>query len=228
MALHLLTRLILLTVLLAIALLPYGSGAGWKSWAAVTGRTAADLACIVAVFALAERAVTGFRPLRPRYCSIYDKRFWRHERYWKVPSVAYLRPFDGTPFKPVLWRLLGVRMGHRVFDDGCGIVERTLTRVGDGTALNMASVLQGHSLEDGTFKSDRISIGAGCTVGTGAFVHYAVTMGDRSLLEADSFAMKGSSISRGTRWLGNPASTAPAAAAPDETAARKGAAAGND
>jgi non-ribosomal peptide synthetase-like protein len=164
----------------------------------------------VAPFTLAERAVTGFRPLRPRYCSIYTREFWRHERYWKVASGAFLRIFDGTPAKPLLWRLLGVRMGRRVFDDGCAIVERTLTSVGDGATLNMASVLQGHSLEDGAFKSDRIKVGAGCTLGTGAFVHYAVTMGDGSLVEADSFVMKGSSIPAGRRWLGNPATAAPA------------------
>ena len=80
-----------------------------------------------------------------------------------------------------------------------------LTSVGGGTTLNMACLLQGHSLEDGIFTSDRISIGSGCTVGTGAFVHYAVTMEDGALVEADSFAMKGSVIRRGARWLGNPA-----------------------
>jgi non-ribosomal peptide synthetase-like protein len=172
----------------------------------------ADLALAIAVFTLADRAVNGFRPLRPRYCSIYDRQFWRQERYWKVPSTAHLRMFDGTPFKPVLWRLLGVRVGRRVFDDGCGIVERTLTTVGDRAVLNMASVLQGHSLEDGAFKSDRVFIGPGCTVGTGAFVHYAVTAGVGSLIEADSFVMKGSFIQSGARWLGNPASAAPDAA----------------
>jgi non-ribosomal peptide synthetase-like protein len=142
----------------------------------------------------------------PRSCSIYDKQFWRHERYWKVPLGAYLPLFNGTPAKPALWRLLGVRMGRRVFDDGCGIVERTLTSVGDGATLNMGCVLQCHSLEDGMFKSDRISIGPRCTLGTGAFVHYAVNCGDGSVLEADSFAMKGSSIPQEARWLGNPAS----------------------
>jgi hypothetical protein len=116
-----------------------------------------------------------------------------------------MRIFDGTPFKAAFWRLLGVRMGRRVFDDGCAIIERSLTSVGSGATLNMACLLQGHSLEDGIFTSDRISIGSGCTVGTGAFVHYAVTMEDGALVEADSFAMKGSVIRRGARWLGNPA-----------------------
>ena len=68
---------------------------------------------------LVERAVTVFRALKPQCCSIYDVDFWRHERFWKVPAVAYLQAFNGTPFKNVIWRMLGVRLGRRVFDDGC-------------------------------------------------------------------------------------------------------------
>jgi non-ribosomal peptide synthetase-like protein len=203
-ALHLLVRFALLSWLLVVALLPV-SDRGWQGWASTTGLIFADLTFLIGLFALADRAVTGFRPLRPRFCSIYQLPFWRHERYWKVSSIAFMRIFDGTPFKAAFWRLLGVRMGRRVFDDGCAIIERSLTSVGSGATLNMACLLQGHSLEDGIFTSDRISIGSGCTVGTGAFVHYAVTMEDGALVEADSFAMKGSVIRRGARWLGNPA-----------------------
>jgi non-ribosomal peptide synthetase-like protein len=206
-ALHLLVRFALLTWLIAVALAPLSDRgqAGWTGWASSAGLIVADLFAVIILFVLAGRAVTGFRPLRPRYCSIYQQQFWRHERYWKVPSVAFMHLFDGTPFKATFWRLLGVRMGRRVFDDGCAIIERSLTSVGSDTTLNMACLLQGHSLEDGAFKSDHIAIGQGCTVGTGAFVHYAVTMEDGALLEADSFAMKGSVIRRGARWLGNPA-----------------------
>jgi non-ribosomal peptide synthetase-like protein len=207
LALYLLVRFALVAGLVAIALLPIGTS-GWQGPAGTAGIIVADLALIVALFTLAERAVTGFRPLRPRFCSIYARQFWQHERYWKIASAAFLRMFDGTTVKPLLWRLLGVRMGRGVFDDGCAIIERTLTSVGAGTTLNMASLLQGHSLEDGAFKSDRVKVGAGCTLGTGAFVHYAVTMGDGSLVEADSFVMKGTSIPTGTRWLGNPATAA--------------------
>ncbi len=35
-------------------------------------------------FVLVERLVTIFLPLRPLYCSIYDRKFWRHERFWKA------------------------------------------------------------------------------------------------------------------------------------------------
>ncbi len=55
-----------------------------------------DVAFTVGYFILAERVVTGFRGLRPRFCSIYQPAFWEHERYWKVPSVAYIQIFNGT------------------------------------------------------------------------------------------------------------------------------------
>ncbi|MGW4233441.1 Pls/PosA family non-ribosomal peptide synthetase [Streptomyces sp. NPDC004980] len=156
-------------------------------------------------FVLVERAVTAFHPPGPLFCSIYDLRFWRRERFWKVPSEVYLKAFDGTPFKGLMWRLLGVRIGRRVFDDGCYLTERTMVTIGDGTTLNTGSVVQCHSQEDGTFKSDRSTVGAGCTLGVGAFVHYGVTIGDGAVLAADSFLMKGESVPEEALWGGNPA-----------------------
>jgi len=155
--------------------------------------------------ALVDRWLAGFRTLRPTYCSIYDPYSWLHERLWKVPDDAYLHVFDGTPFKSVFWRLMGVRIGRRVFDDGVHLSERTLTTIGDDCVLNAGSTIQCHSQEDATFKTDRSTLGAGCTVGVGALVHYGVTMGDGSVLAVDSFLMKGEEMPPRARWGGNPA-----------------------
>jgi non-ribosomal peptide synthetase-like protein len=163
----------------------------------------------VVYFVLAERLVFGFRGLRPRFCSIYDRYFWRHERFWKLSTGTYLAMFNGTPFKNLLWRLLGMRIGHRVFDDGAAVPEKSLVSIGSDCMLNAGSVIQCHSLEDGTFKSGRTTIGAGCTLGTHAFVHYGVSMGERTVLEADSFLMKGEETLPHARWRGNPANDIP-------------------
>ncbi|WP_242909373.1 Pls/PosA family non-ribosomal peptide synthetase [Actinomadura terrae] len=151
---------------------------------------------------LVERALLHFRSLEPRLCSIYDPYFWFHERLWKMGGQAL---FSGTPYKNVLWRLLGVRVGRRVFDDGCAIPEKTLVTLGDECTLNAGSVIQCHSLEEGVFKSGRTSIGARCTVGVEAFIHYDVEMGEGSTLDADSFLMKGERVPPSARWRGNPA-----------------------
>ncbi|HEX8510901.1 MAG TPA: Pls/PosA family non-ribosomal peptide synthetase [Propionibacteriaceae bacterium] len=160
-------------------------------------------------FALVERASRGFRPLRPQYCSIYDLRFWRHERHWKLSLPPVDRLLVGTPFKNVLSRVLGVRLGARVFDDGCGMPEKTLATIGDDCTLNAGSIIQCHSQEDGAFKSDHTVIGSRCTVGVGALVHYGVTMGDGVVLAPDSFLMKGEQVPSGDYWGGNPAGELP-------------------
>jgi len=167
--------------------------------------TIATLLFTLAYFITIERALLRFGSLRPRYCSIYDPYFWWHERYWKL-MAPLVGMFDGTPLKSLVWRLLGVRVGRRVFDDGCSIAERTLVTIGDYCTLNMGSVIQCHSMEHGIFKSDYTVLENGCTLGAGALVHYGVTIGQGAQLRPDSFLMKGEKVPPRARWGGNPAS----------------------
>ena len=177
-------------------MLPHGVNAGFFGLSVVV--TAVYLTGV-------QRCIIALRPVRPTICSIYHPDFWCAERIWKVHPIHYLHTFDGTPFKNLLWRLMGVRVGRRVFDDGAHISEPTLTAIGDESVLNYRSKIQCHSQEDGTFKCDRTTVGAGCTIGVGAFILYGVTMGDGSVLAADSFLMKGEYVPARARWGGNPA-----------------------
>ena len=152
---------------------------------------------------LVERAATGFRRLRPQFCSIYEPYFWWHERFWKLSVQP--KVFNGTPFKALAWRLLGVPVGRRLFDDGATMSEKTLVRLGDHCTLNAGVILQAHSMEDGVFKADHITIGSGVTVGTLSFLHYGTTVGDDAVLAPDSFLMKGVEVPARARWQGNPA-----------------------
>ncbi|WP_433502284.1 Pls/PosA family non-ribosomal peptide synthetase [Pseudonocardia halophobica] len=165
----------------------------------------ASLLFTIVWFVLWERLIVGFRRLRPKSCSIYDKAFWRHERFWKLVVPPMEKLLGGTPYKNLVARMLGVRVGRRVFDDGIGLTERTLTAIGDDCTLNFGTTIQCHSQEDGAFKSDRTTLGAGVTLGLGAFVHYGVTVGDAAEIAPDSFVMKGEEIPAGARWGGNPA-----------------------
>ncbi|MGX1911306.1 Pls/PosA family non-ribosomal peptide synthetase [Streptomyces phaeochromogenes] len=162
------------------------------------------LAFTTGYYVLVERLICRFRPLEPRLHSIYDPLFWHHERLWKIPD-RHISVYNGTPFKNLVWRLLGVRVGRRVFDDGCSITERTLTAIGSDSTLGAHTKVQPHSQEDGTFKSDHIEIGDGVTLGVGALVHYGASVGDGAVLAADSFLMKGEEVPAGAHWGGNPA-----------------------
>ncbi len=168
-----------------------------------------------------EHVVTRSRALRPQLCSIYHPYFWWHERYWKLQTQALrMSMLNGTPFKPLIWRLLGVRIGSRVFDDGCSIPERSLVTIGSRCTLNTGSHIQSHSQEDGMFKSDHDVVGDDVTLGVGALVHYGVTAEDGVVVATDSFVMKGTTLTRGSLWGGNPALEARAATTSPVTAER--------
>ena len=204
MAIFLALRWLHFFVLTLIALVAFDVS-GWLGIAIAALAVPLSLAFTAGFWILVERTIGRFRPLQPRLTSIYEPYFWWHERLWKVPDT-YLTVFNGTPYKNLVWRMLGVRLGKRVFDDGCYITERTLTAIGDDCILNVGSKLQCHSQEDGTFKSDHTSLAARSTLGVGAFVHYGVTIGDGAVLAADSFLMKGEEMPSNARWGGNPAS----------------------
>jgi non-ribosomal peptide synthetase-like protein len=153
-----------------------------------------------------ERASTGFRGMSPTYCSIYEIGFWRAERFFKMQSGPSLNAvFIGTPVQSLFWRLVGVHLGRRLFDDGCGMSEKNLVTIGDDVTLNAGSFIQCHSQEDFAFKSDRTTVGSGCTIGVAALVHYGVTMEDDAELGPDAFLMKGEEVPAGAAWAGNPA-----------------------
>jgi len=191
----------LLTVLLGIAADFYSSiGA-----AALALELILSTVLGVAYWVLVERIVTGFKPLPVLFCSIYEPAMWRHERYWKVPTTSIITAFAGTPFINVVLRGLGTRVGRRVFNDGCGIPERSLVTIGDDSTLNEMSTIQCHSQEDGTFKSDYSTLGSNVTLGTNSHVHYGVTIGDGAELTTDCFLIKGEQVPAGARWGGNPA-----------------------
>lgn len=182
---------------------------------ALFAATIAITAASIVFFVLIERASLRFKRLTPKLASIYDPYFWFHERHWKLAESPITRLFSGTPFRPMMFRAMGMKIGRMVFDSSRSITERTLTEVGDYANLNEGCVLQAHSLEEGVFKSDHIRLGKGCSIGPGAFVHYGVTMGDHVVLDADSFLMKGETLDSHTGWRGNPARMVRGSATPE-------------
>jgi serine acetyltransferase len=139
-------------------------------------------------------------------------------RFWLVKALVRANPLlllvggrsrsnttSPITFKNVLWWMVGVRIGRRFFDDGLSMTERSLVTIGDDCTANQTSVIQGHSQEDGAFKSDYITIGSRVTFGAGAWINYGATVGDDVIIEPHSYVMKGEEISPGARWSGNPA-----------------------
>lgn len=203
-ALFLFSRSLLFSIVMAISSFAFDLH-GTAGAVALAASMLVVTAVVMVYLVLVERLTLGFGRLKPRTCSIYDPYYWSHERYWKLNDATLIQLLNGTPFKGLVWRLLGVRWGRMNFDDGCAVTERTLLVVGDHNTFGDMSVLQSHSLEDGVFKSDFVTVGDGCTVCAKAYVSYGVTIGDGALVDTDAFVLKGESLAAGSVWRGNPA-----------------------
>lgn len=205
MGLLLLTRWLILALQMLVLLAGMELSEHHGAWSLALSFLTVFLIAFLAPM-LVERALRKTPTRTPGVCSIYDRHFWSHERYWKLQVQDWqLTLLNGTPFRHLAWRMLGVRIGSRVFDDGCRITERALVTVGSRCTLNAGSVIQSHSQEDGAFKCAPNVIGDDCTVGAGVLIHYGGTVEDGVVIAADSFVMKGETLTRGSVWAGNPA-----------------------
>ncbi len=174
--------------------------------AALYGGSVVIFAVLVFWMWFVERASLKFGTLQPRIALLLDPYYWFHERHKLVSLLHNLEdPFAGTPFKNLISRLEGVKVGKMVFDDGFEFNEYTLIEIGDHANLNEGGLIQPHTLEEGVFKSDYVKIGKGCTLGSTANLHYGVTFGDYVVLDPNSFVMKGETADADTTWQGNPA-----------------------
>ena len=134
---------------------------------------------------------------------------WRTElvtsTYENLAVPLLLDPLRGTPYLNIFLRLLGCRIGKRVFTDTTDITEYDLVEVGDDAALNDGAGLQTHLFEDRVMKVSGLKIGARATVGSLAIVLYDAVIEDDAQLGDLSVLMKGETLPAGTSWAGSPA-----------------------
>lgn len=134
---------------------------------------------------------------------------------WKRDIVEHLHnyfmvrmvidPLLGTPFAAVFFRLLGAKIGKRVFINSSYFAEHDLIDIEDDVALNAECIILTHLYEDRIFKMGKIKIKEGCHVGDHSIVIYDTVMEEYSALGNLSLLMKGETLPAYTRWEGLPA-----------------------
>ncbi len=151
--------------------------------------------CISAILAVAvsKWVVMGrYEPCRQPLWSAY---VWRMELvnalFEFLASPIALEVLRGTPFLPWYLRLLGVRIGRRVYLETTGFLEFDLVEIGDRSVLNTDCIVQTHLFEDRVLKTSRIRIGADCEVGAQSVVLYDTEMCDHAWLGPLVLLMKG-------------------------------------
>lgn len=138
---------------------------------------------------------------------LWSRYVWHNELvngvYESVAATA-IAPLMGTPFIAPCLRLMGCKIGKWCFIESTLFSEFDLVEIGDRAALNIGSTIQTHLFEDRVFKSDRLVIGNGCSVGNMGVVLYSTEMHAGSALGPLSVLMKGEFLPGNTRWHGIP------------------------
>jgi non-ribosomal peptide synthetase-like protein len=146
---------------------------------------------------------------RPGEKPLWSTFVWRNEllnaMHEHLAEPFLIGPLTGTPFVCWYFRLLGAKIGRRVYMETTDFSEFDLVRIGDEAALNADCTIQTHLFEDRVMKLDAIEIGARCKVGAGSLVLYDTQMGEGAALDDLSLLIKGEALPAWTKWEGIPA-----------------------
>lgn len=144
---------------------------------------------------------------RPVVKPLWSGYVWLNEAVngsYETVAVGALSPFLGTPFLGPLLRLLGCRIGRRVFLASILFSEFDLIEIGDHSAVNLGAVLQTHLFEDRIMKSSFVRIEDECSIGNHAVVLYDSLVQRGTKLAPLSLVMKGEVLPPFTSWSGIP------------------------
>ena len=90
---------------------------------------------------------------------------------WPTPSSrcsprrGSSAPSAGTPLLTVWLRTLGAKIGRGVWCETYWLPEADLVRLGDGATVNRGCVVQTHLFHDRVMSMDKVTLGAGATLG---------------------------------------------------------------
>ena len=145
---------------------------------------------------------------RPCERPLWSPFVWRTEVVTSLldnfASPFFLELLAGTPFICWFFRLLGSKIGKRVYMESTQITEFDLVELGNDVSINLDCTLQTHLFEDRVMKMSTIRVGDGCNLGAMSLVLYDTEIGQGATVGDLSLVMKSESLPAQTAWTGIP------------------------
>jgi non-ribosomal peptide synthetase-like protein len=110
----------------------------------------------------------------------------------------------GTPLFNVWLRLMGTKVGRRVWCETRWLPEFDLISLGDGVAVNRGCVIQTHLFHDRIMRLDEIKLGSNATLGPNSIVLPGSSLEAGAIVGGASLVMRGESVPADSKWAGNP------------------------
>ncbi len=146
--------------------------------------------------------------LHPSTHPLWSSFVWRNELADTfVECVAapwFARAATGTVVLNLWLRTMGARVGRGVWCETYWLPEADLIDLRDGATVGRGCVVQTHLFHDRVLALDRVTIGAGGTLGPNSVILPAARIGRHATVGPVSLVMRGESVPDKTRWIGNP------------------------
>lgn len=159
------------------------------------------LVALLAKWALVGRFEASNHPLWTSF-------IWRNEladvfsESLAVPGLV--RMGLGTPMLNFWMRLMGAKIGRRVWCETWWLPEFDLVTIEDGASINRGTVLQTHLFHDRIMRLEAVHVGAHATVGPNAVVLPGSSIGQNATVGPCSLVMRSEDVPENGRWAGNP------------------------
>jgi non-ribosomal peptide synthetase-like protein len=139
---------------------------------------------------------------------LWNSFIWRTELitglYEAIIVPGFLFFLLGTPFTPMLLRLLGMNIGRNVYIETTDFTEFDLITIDDNVILDRDSTLQTHLFEDRVMKLGKLHLYPRTQVGSWGMILYDTVLEPDVLIKPMSLVMKGEKLPQSTTWQGIP------------------------
>jgi non-ribosomal peptide synthetase-like protein len=139
---------------------------------------------------------------------LWSSFIWRTELitglYEAIVVPGFLFFLLGTPFAPMLLRLLGMKIGRNVYIETTDFTEFDLITIEDNVILDRDSTLQTHLFEDRVMKLGKLHLYPRAQVGSWGMILYDTVLAADVLIKPMSLVMKGEKLPHTTTWQGIP------------------------
>jgi non-ribosomal peptide synthetase-like protein len=133
---------------------------------------------------------------------------WRNELVDQfvelVTAPWFVRWAVGTPLLNAWLRGMGARIGAGVWCESYWLPEPDLVQIGDGATIERGCVVQTHLFHDRVLALDTVVLRGGSTLCPNSVVLPGAIVGRHATVGPASLVMRGESLPRVTRWIGNP------------------------
>jgi non-ribosomal peptide synthetase-like protein len=139
---------------------------------------------------------------------LWSSFIWRTELitglYEAIIVPGFLFFLLGTPFAPMLLRLLGMKIGRNVYIETTDFTEFDLIEIEDNVILDRDSTLQTHLFEDRVMKLGKLHLHPRTQVGSWGMILYDTVLEPDVLIQPMSLVMKGEKLPPASTWQGIP------------------------